>query len=153
MRISRRLHIAVPETARDLLVHSSSTALPVLPHAHRVVRLYRQWLKLALLFPHSNLVDVNEHTQMNERALVIIRQRFREGMEIKDPDRIQVLLHEAERSLTMLRELSQDCALRRFPQQKHPDNFFGSTSTWELVKKNYVIYFKECINRLVKRKW
>ena len=124
-----------------------------IPHVVRVTRLYRQWLKLALLFPRSFLVEMNDHKQMNERALIVIRQRFQEGKEIKDRKRIRVLLNEAERSLTMLRELSQDSAQRRFPQERKPPDLFHLPSLWGVVKQNFKLYVREWVNCFLKRKW
>ena len=137
----------------NALLKAAGTDLPGVPHRYRVARLYRQWLKLALCIPRSGLVDINQHTQMNERALVILRQRFREGALVRDPDRIRILVYDCERSLSMMRELSQDCARRRFPSILKRPNFFNPDSVVQLAKANMKGWIQEWFNVYVRRQW
>lgn len=134
------------------IVEKAGTNLPGIPHVNRVVRLYRQWLKLAVECPRSVLAEANDHAQMNERLMVMIRQKFREGAEERSPDRIAVLIHGCERSLAMFRELAADGAKRKYPEAKPRLNLhkFGFM---ELGKINYHQMMKEYWNAYIKRKW
>lgn len=58
------------------IVEQAGTNLPGIPHTNRVCRLYRQWLKLAILCPPSGLCEFNGHVQMNERFVIVLRQKF-----------------------------------------------------------------------------
>eukprot|EP00760_Papus_ankaliazontas_P020834 PhM_4_TR18551/c0_g1_i1/m.12931 len=139
-------------TSTAAVIKAAGTDLPGIPHPNRVTRLYRQWLKLALTFPKSELVDLNNHTQMNERALLILRQRFHEGSKVRDPERVRVMIYECERSLTMMRELSKDAAKTRFPPtSKHPNYFTSSFK--ELAMQNTKQWFNEFYRCYIKRTW
>ena len=134
------------------VIERAGTNLPGIPHPNRVARLYRQWLKLAVECPHSALADMNEHTQMNERMIIIIRQKFREGAASRDPQHIVVMVQTAERSLAMFRELAADGAKRKFPEAKprlnlHKFGFFemGKINAWQAAKE----YF----NAYIMRRW
>lgn len=136
----------------DSIIEKAQTNLPGIPHANRVSRLYRQWLKLAVLCPHSGLCELNEHTQMNERFVVIVRQKFREGAEVRDPERIFVLVQSCERSLMMFRALAADAAKRKFPEAKPRINLH-KMGFLELGKINYTQMAKEYWNTYILRKW
>ena len=134
------------------LFDAAGTNLPGIPHTSRVPRLYRQWLKLAVECPPSRLAEANDHAQMNERLMVIIRQKFREGATERDPDRVRALVISCERSLAMFRELAADGAKRKFPEAKPRLNLhkFGFL---ELGKINYHQMAKEYWNSFIMRKW
>lgn len=134
------------------IIAQAGTDLPGIPHAFRVSRLYRQWLKLAVLCPQSALCDLNEHTQMNERFVVIVRQKFREGAELRDPEKIFVAVQSCERSLNMFRALAADAAKRKFPEAK-PRLNLHKMSFFELGKINYTQMAKEYWNAYILRKW
>ena len=134
------------------IIEKAGTNLPGIPHTARVSRAYRQWLKLAVLCPQSELCDTNEHVQMNERFVVIVRQKFREGAELRDPEMIAVAVQTSERSLAMFRELAADSAKRKFPEGK-PRLKFNKMSFWELGKINFSQMSKEYWNTYFLRRW
>lgn len=136
----------------DDIVAQAGTNLPGIPHVHRVARLYRQWLKLAVLCPPSGLCELNDHAQMNERFVIIIRQKFNEGAELRDPDQIAVAVQTCERSLTMFRLIAADAARRKFPEAK-PRLNLHKMGFVEMAKVNYTQLFKEYWNNYVLRKW
>ncbi|CAD2217245.1 hypothetical protein AGDE_04667 [Angomonas deanei] len=136
----------------DAIIEQAGTNLPGIPHHNRVCRSYRQWLKLAVLCPPSALCELNEHTQMNERFVIIVRQKFREGAELRDPDRIAVAVQTCERSLTMMRFLAADGARRKFPEAK-PRLNLNKMGFLEMGKINYKQMAKEYWNTYVMRKW
>jgi hypothetical protein len=141
----------VPVVQADL-AQRSGTNLPGIPHHNRVCRLYRQWLKLVVECPSSLLTSVNEHTQMNEQFMIIVRQKFRDGAGCRDPQQVAILVHSCERSLLMFRELAADGARRKFPEAK-PRLSFLRTGFFELGKINYTQCFKEYVNNYLLRKW
>ena len=126
--------------------------MPGISHKARVSRVYRQWLKLAVLCPQSELCDTNEHVQMNERLVIIIRQKFREAAELRDPERIAVAVQTSERSLAMFREIAADSAKRKFPEGK-PRLNINKMSFFELGKINFSQMSKEYWNTYFLRKW
>lgn len=134
------------------IVERAGTDLPGIPHRSRIPRLYRQWLKLAVECPPSRLAEANEHAQMNERMMVIVRQKFREGAKERDPDRIAMLVTSCERSLAMFREIAADGVKRKYPETKPRLNLhkFGFI---ELGKINYHQMVKEYWNAFMKRQW
>lgn len=134
------------------LVERAGTDLPGIPHMYRVARLYRQWLKLAVLCPHSILCDLNEHVQMNERLVIIVRQRFREGAECRDPEKVAVLVQDCERSLAMFRFLAADGAKRLYPEAK-PRLNLHKMGYLQMGKINYTQMMKEYWNTYILRKW
>lgn len=136
----------------DGIIAQAGTNLPGIPHPNRVCRTYRQWLKLAVLCPPSALCELNEHAQMNERFVTIIRQKFREGSELRDPDQIAVAVQTSERSLTMFRFLAADGAKRKFPEAK-PRLNLHKMGFLEMGKINYQQMAKEYWNSYVMRKW
>lgn len=142
--------IVIPAT--QSLIEKARTNLPAIPHPNRVTRLYRQWLKLAVECPRSVLAEANDHAQMNERFMVIIRQKFRQDSEERNPERIGMLITGCERSLHMFRELAADGAKRKYPEAKPRLNLhkFGFM---ELGKINYHQMMQEYWNAYVKRKW
>ncbi len=84
--------------------------------------------------------------------MVIIRQKFREAANERDPERIRVQIQSCERSLAMFRELAADGAKRKYPEAKprvnaHKFGFF------ELGKINYHQLAKEYWNAFIMRKW
>lgn len=141
----------VPIIQSDLIVRAG-TDLPGIPHQYRVTRLYRQWLKLVVECPRSMLTEINEHTQMNEQMMIIVRQKFREGSAVRDPGQVAQLVHTCERSLCMFRELAADGVKRKYPEAK-PRLSFLRTGFFELGKVNYTQCAKEYLNNYVKRKW
>lgn len=141
----------VPVIQSDLIA-KAGTDLPGIPHQYRVARLYRQWLKLVVECPRSLLTEFNEHTQMNEQMMIIVRQKFREGAACRDPTQVAVLVHSCERSLMMFRELAADGAKRKYPEAK-PRLSFLRAGFFELGKINYAQCAKEYINNYIKRKW
>jgi hypothetical protein len=141
----------VPIIQKDL-IQQAGTNLPGIPHQNRVARLYRQWLKLAVECPPSVLTELNEHTQMNERVMIIVRQKFREGAAVRDPQKVAVLVQSCERSLAMFRELAADGAKRKYPEAK-PRISFMRTGFFELGKINFTQCMKEYVNNYIKRKW
>ncbi|KAH9599596.1 Complex 1 LYR protein [Trypanosoma melophagium] len=134
------------------LIRRAGTDLPGIPHQYRVCRSYRQWLKLAVLCPPSALCELNEHAQMNERFVIIIRQKFREGAELRDPEQIAVAVQSCERSLAMFRFLAADGAKRRFPEAK-PRLNLHKMGFLEMAKINYTQMAKEYWNTYVMRRW
>ncbi|CBZ27668.1 conserved hypothetical protein [Leishmania mexicana MHOM/GT/2001/U1103] len=136
----------------EVVIRDAGTNLPGIPHANRVCRSYRQWLKLAVLCPPSALCDLNEHAQMNERFVIILRQKFREGAELRDPDQIAVAVQSCERSLAMFRFLAADGAKRKFPEAK-PRLNLHKMGFLEMGKLNYKQMVKEYWNTYVLRKW
>ncbi|CAG9575112.1 conserved hypothetical protein [Leishmania major strain Friedlin] len=136
----------------EVVIRDAGTNLPGIPHANRVCRSYRQWLKLAVLCPPSALCDLNEHAQMNERFVIILRQKFREGAELRDPDQIAVAVQSCERSLAMFRFLAADGAKRQFPEAK-PRLNLHKMGFLEMGKLNYKQMVKEYWNTYVLRKW
>lgn len=154
------------------------TDLPGIPHAARVCRLYRQWLKLAVLCPPSLLCELNEHAQMNERFVVIIRQKFREGAEKFRPpvqsggigsvrrskesatfvdsegnrEAISIMLQSCERSLSMFRALAADAAKRKYPEGK-PRLNLHKMGFMEMGKINFTQMAKEYWNTYIMRRW
>lgn len=136
----------------SLVIEEAGTNLPGIPHPNRVCRIYRQWLKLAVLCPPSALCDLNEHAQMNERMLIILRQKFHEGSELRDADQIAVAVQTCERSLAMFRFLAADGARRKFPEAK-PRLNLHKMGFLEMGKINYTQMVKEYWNTYVMRKW
>jgi len=134
------------------LATRAGTNLPGIPHAKRVPRLYRQWLKLAVACPTSQLCELNSHTQMNERFMIILRQKFREGADERDPERVRVLVQSCERSLAMFREIAADSAKRKFPEARPRLNVVR-TGSISLAKVNFTQMFKEYVNCYLRRKW
>ena len=145
---SKQLLTPVPSD----LAQRAGTLVPGIPHTNHVTRLYRQWLKLAVECPTSILADLNEHAQMNERMMIIVRQKFREGAGERDPQRVRVLLHGGERSLKMFRELAADGAKRKFPEGKPRINGH-KMSMLEMAYVNYKQMAKEYFNLYAKRTW
>lgn len=141
----------VPVIQSDLAARAG-TNLPGIPHAYRVSRLYRQWLKLVVECPSSLLTELNEHTQMNEQFMIIVRQKFREGAAVRDPQKVAILVQSCERSLLMFRELAADGAKRKYPEAKPRISFFR-TGFLELGKINYTQCLKEYFNNYIKRQW
>jgi hypothetical protein len=141
----------VPVLSNDL-AKKAGTDLPGIPHQYRVTRLYRQWLKLVVECPRSLLTEFNEHTQMNEQMMIIVRQKFREGAACRDPAQVAVLVHSCERSLCMFRELAADGVKRKFPEAK-PRLSFLRAGFFELGRINYTQCMKEYVNTYIKRKW
>lgn len=137
---------------QDSLINQAGTNLPGIPHNYRVSRLYRQWLKLVVLVPHSILCDLNEHIQMNERFVIIVRQRFRENAEVRDPQQIAIMVQECERSLAMFRFLAADGAKRLYPEAK-PRLNLHKMGYLEMGKINYTQMIKEYFNTYILRKW
>lgn len=161
---------------RDAMV----TDLPGIPHAVRVCRLYRQWLKLAVLCPPSLLCELNEHAQMNERFVVIIRQKFREGAEkYRAPahtsgsiigaarrakesatfvdsegnrEALSIMVQSCERSLNMFRALAADSAKRKYPEGK-PRLNLHKMGFMEMGKINFTQMAKEYWNTYIMRRW
>ncbi len=136
---------------RDL-AERAGTDLPGIPHGKRVPRLYRQWLKLAVLCPTSQLCEFNSHTQMNERFMIILRQKFREGANERDPDRVRVLVQSCERSLAMFREIAADVPKRKFPEARPRPNY-NKVGVLQLGKVNYKQMLREYVNCYFKRSW
>ncbi|AAZ10131.1 Complex 1 protein (LYR family), putative [Trypanosoma equiperdum] len=134
------------------IIERAGTNLPGIPHKYRVCRAYRQWLKLAVLCPHSLLCELNEHAQMNERFVIIVRQKFREGEELRDPEEIAVAVQSCERSLAMFRFLAADGARRRFPEAK-PRLNLHKMGFMEMAKINYTQMAKEYWNTYIMRRW
>lgn len=134
------------------LATRAGTNLPGIPHNYRVTRLYRQWLKLVVECPSSLLTEINEHTQMNEQFMIIVRQKFREGAAERDPEKVAVLVQSCERSLLMFRELAADAAKRKYPEAK-PRLSFLRMGFFELGKINYHQMMKEYVNNYLFRKW
>lgn len=134
------------------IITQAGTDLPGIPHPFRVSRLYRQWLKLTVLCPQSILCEINEHTQMNERFVVIIRQKFREGAELRDPEKIFIAVQGAERSLAMFRALAADAAKRKYPEAK-PRLNLHKMGFMEMGKINYTQMAKEYWNTYIMRRW
>uniref|UniRef100_A0A7S1Q788 Uncharacterized protein n=1 Tax=Neobodo designis TaxID=312471 RepID=A0A7S1Q788_NEODS len=134
------------------LAEKAGTNLPGIPHAKRVPRLYRQWLKLAVACPTSQLCELNSRTQMNERFMIILRQKFREGAGERDPERVRVLVQSCERSLAMFREIAADSAKRKFPEAR-PRVHLERAGHLNLTKVNFKQMFKEYVNCYLKRKW
>jgi hypothetical protein len=134
------------------LVAKAGTNLPGIPHANRVSRLYRQWLKLAVACPTSQLCELNSHTQMNERFIIMLRQKFREGAAERDPTRVRVLVQSCERSLAMFREIAADSAKRKFPEAR-PRLNYAKVGVIGLGKINFTQMFKEYVNNYFRRKW
>ena len=134
------------------LIAKAGTDLPGIPHAFRVSRLYRQWIKLVLLVPPSVLCELNEHMQMNERFVIIVRQKFREGAGERDALKIGVLVRECERSLAMFRFLAADGSRRMYPEGK-PRLNLHKMGFLELGKINYSQVIKEYWNTYIMRKW
>ncbi|KAG8344610.1 putative Complex 1 protein (LYR family) [Trypanosoma vivax] len=134
------------------IVARAGTALPGIPHSYRVCRAYRQWLKIAVLCPPSALCELNEHMQMNERFVIIVRQKFHEGAGLRDPEQIAVAVQSSERSLTMFRFLAADGARRRFPEAK-PRLNLHKMGFMEMAKINYMQMVKEYWNTYVMRRW
>ena len=134
------------------LAERAGTNLPGIPHAKRVPRLYRQWLKLAVACPTSQLCELNSHAQMNERFMIILRQKFREGAGERDPDRVRVLVQSCERSLAMFREIAADSAKRKFPEAR-PRVHYERVGVIGLGKVNFTQMFKEYVNTYIKRLW
>ncbi|EAN87253.1 hypothetical protein C3747_93g104 [Trypanosoma cruzi] len=141
----------VAPVAADV-IERAGTNLPGIPHTYRVCRAYRQWLKLAVLCPPSALCELNEHAQMNERFVIIIRQKFREGAELRDPEQIAVAVQTSERSLAMFRFLAADGAKRRFPEAR-PRLNLHKMGFLEMAKINYTQMAKEYWNTYVMRRW
>lgn len=139
-------------SAPPSLAENAGTNLPGIPHANRVVRLYRQWLKLAVLCPTSALCELNEHTQMNERMMIMLRQKFREGAMERDPKRVRVLVQSCERSLAMFRDLAADVPKRKFPEAR-PRLHFEKVGVIGLGRVNFTQMFKEYVNNYIKRGW
>ncbi|CAJ1026417.1 hypothetical protein, conserved [Leishmania lindenbergi] len=136
----------------EVVIRDAGTNLPGIPHANRVCRSYRQWLKLAVLCPPSALCDLNEHAQMNERFIIILRQKFREGSELRDADQIAVAVQSCERSLAMFRFLAADGAKRKFPEAK-PRLNLHKMGFLEMSQLNCKQMMKEYWNTYVLRKW
>lgn len=134
------------------IIEQAGTNLPGIPHTYRVCRAYRQWLKLAVLCPPSALCELNEHAQMNERFVIIIRQKFREAAELRDPEQIAVAVQTSERSLAMFRFLAADGAKRRFPESR-PRLNLHKMGFLEMAKINYTQMVKEYWNTYVMRRW
>jgi hypothetical protein len=134
------------------LAKRAGTDLPGIPHSYRVSRLYRQWLKLVVECPSSLLTEINEHTQMNEQFMIIVRQKFREGAACRDPQQVAVLVQSCERSLLMFRELAADAARRKYPEAK-PRLSFLRTGFMEAGKINFTQLAKEYVNNYLWRKW
>lgn len=134
------------------IIQKAATNLPGIPHRNRVARLYRQWLKLAVLFPRSEFAAINEHAQMNERVMVIVRQKFREGASERDPEKIRALVHGCERNLSMFREIAADGAKRKFVETK-PRMSLEKVGFLEIGKANYKQMAKEYWNTYFGRKW
>lgn len=143
---------ALVSPASREVIRQAGTDLPGVPHQNRVCRAYRQWLKLAVLCPPSALCELNEHAQMNERFVIILRQKFREGAELQDPDQIAVAVQTCERSLTMFRFIAADGAKRKFPEAK-PRLNLHKMGFLEMGKVNYKQMAKEYWNTYVRRKW
>lgn len=149
--LSVRSKALVAPVPRDLIA-KAGTDLPGIPHSNRVCRLYRQWLKLAVLCPPSALCELNEHVQMNERFVIILRQKFREGAALREPDQIAIAVQTCERSLTMFRFLAADGAKRKFPEAR-PRLNLHRMGFLEMGKINYQQMIKEYWNSYVMRKW
>jgi hypothetical protein len=145
---SRQHQSPVPH---DLAI-KAGTLVPGIPHANHVARLYRQWLKLTVTCPTSILADLNDHTQLNERLMIIVRQKFREGAGERDPIRVRILMNDCERSLGMFRELAADGAKRKFPEGKPRINMH-KMSFGELLGVDLRQKAKEYFNLYAKRKW
>nr|CCC89607.1 conserved hypothetical protein [Trypanosoma congolense IL3000] len=148
-RLSKSL--AATGVASDI-IEKAGTNLPGIPHKNRVCRAYRQWLKLAVLCPNSILCELNEHAQMNERFVIIVRQKFREAQELRDPEQIAIAVQGCERSLTMFRYLAADGARRRFPEAK-PRLNLHKMGFLEMAKVNYTPMVKEYWNTYIMRRW
>ncbi|CUG94318.1 Hypothetical protein, putative [Bodo saltans] len=143
---------AIVAPIENSIIEAARTNLPGIPHEHRVARLYRQWLKLAVLCPYSMLCELNDHTQMNERFVVIVRQKFREGSELRDPEKIFIAVQSCERSLAMMRALAADSAKRKFPEAK-PRLNLHKMGFLEMGKINYTQMAKEYWNTYIMRRW
>lgn len=134
------------------LAERAGTNLPGIPHSYRVNRLYRQWLKLAVTCPTSQYAELNSHVQMNERLMIILRQKFREGAAERDPERVRVLVHGCERSLSMFREIAADVPKRKFPEARPRPNFV-KVGAMKLGRINFTQMIKEYVNSYIKRTW
>ena len=120
----------------------------------RILRQYRAWLKLAVKFPKSMLVQMNSHTQMSEKAIVIVRQRFRENLEVRDSKKIRVLVQEGERSLTMMKRLTNNIALKQNPPLTQPPlNYFSMVPLRKMLSENVKAYCKEFYFNYVSKRW
>jgi hypothetical protein len=89
---------------------------------------------------------------MNERFVIILRQRFREGRELRDPQQIAAAIIGCERSLSMFRFLAADGVRRKFPEAK-PRLNLQKMGIAEMVKVNYTQLIKEYWNTYVMRRW
>lgn len=134
------------------VIEKAGTNLPGIPHQARVPRLYRQWLKLAVLCPPSQFAELNDHAQANEKLVITIRQKFREAAEERDPQRIRVLVHSGERSLAMFREIAADAAKRKYPETR-PRLKFTNLKFTELAKMNFWQLGREYWTAYFKRHW
>lgn len=141
----------VAPIAREIIV-KAGTDLPGIPHPNRVCRLYRQWLKLAVLCPHSLWAELNEHAQMNERVMTIVRQKFREGAEERDAAKIAQLITTCERSLFMFREIAADVPKRKYTEGL-PRLHMDRSSMKDFSTVGTMQYIKEYWNTYIKRKW
>ena len=120
----------------------------------RILLLYRNWLKLSVKFPKSVLVALNNHVQMNEKALTIVRQRFRENKDIAEPKKMRLLVQEGERSLAMMRRMVKNKAQKQYPATRHPQyNLFSTASLWEMFLENTKCYLKEFYFNYIQRRW
>lgn len=89
---------------------------------------------------------------MNERFVVIVRQKFREGSELRDPEKIFIAVQSCERSLAMMRALAADSAKRKFPEAK-PRLNLHKMGFLEMGKINYTQMAKEYWNTYIMRRW
>eukprot|EP00388_Colpodella_angusta_P047793 GDKK01073969.1.p1 GENE.GDKK01073969.1~~GDKK01073969.1.p1 ORF type:complete len:102 (-),score=8.22 GDKK01073969.1:60-329(-) len=89
---------------------------------------------------------------MNERFVIIVRQKFRENAEVRDPQKISIMVQECERSLAMFRFLAADGAKRLYPEAK-PRLNLHKMGYLEMGKINYTQMIKEYFNTYILRKW
>mmetsp|Transcript_24232 Transcript_24232/g.37789 ORF Transcript_24232/g.37789 Transcript_24232/m.37789 type:complete len:131 (-) Transcript_24232:82-474(-) len=119
-----------------------------------ILRQYRHWLRIAVSIPKSLLVQMNDHVQMNEQALIVIRQKFREGAAIKEDGKIRILVQDGERSLAMMKSLAKNKALKEFPLQTQPPiNYFSLAPMRHIAWESIKAYAQELYYNYVRKRW
>jgi hypothetical protein len=134
------------------VIVAAGTTLPGISHDTRISRLYRQWLKLCVLCPKSEILDLADAVPTNEKMIITVRQKFREGAAETDPQKIRVLVNSCERSLFMFRELAGDAAMRRFPESR-PRLQLRKLTLTQALKMNTMQVAKEYWQAYFKRHW
>eukprot|EP00756_Hemistasia_phaeocysticola_P062027 Hpha_TRINITY_DN5451_c0_g1::TRINITY_DN5451_c0_g1_i1::g.192510::m.192510 len=83
--------------------------------SRRVLRLYRELLRLAGDYPESAVAWKSQRIPMNDDLRVEIRTSFKDNMEETEPERISKYIQDGERLKKMLQLCYQDAFFRMYP--------------------------------------